>query len=440
MFGLHFISISSNIMSWSVRPALNATNFKLSTYNLLWMWMMVAVGCVLCRTSFGFIVMPSTALDSWCSISCQMKHNMDDYNDVGWNEIPKNKLANFTRQVRKQPSLLRRTFFRHTVMSSLPLSLWCSKRYDVAFAQEHQTITLPLYPADGSAYLIYYRIDSSLFRAVLDTGSPFLTIPGSCSENTRTKTGCYNEQGIPSGFPPTVEEFAGFEGTVQWRKGFFSFYNATGSMRIASPEFVFGVVDDDIMSGTGGVYFGLIKKTDKFIRPSFLGQTDISSIVIDLRDNRPKSLTLSTFPKLLNVDFIPITNFLRKVGDPVQHFVCVVKSWFINDKLFRPKDKKPIYAIFDTGVTGMVISRDLYDQRYEEGRVLRERKLWGGEVSFIFNTSQRQHKTISAMKPLVTPFDPTWKGFKGHIVVLGLAFLDGKETTIDVDDNRLWFQ
>lgn len=30
------------------------------------------------------------------------------------------------------------------------------------------------------------------------------------------------------------------------------------------------------------------------------------------------------------------------------------------------------------------------------------------------------------------------KGFRGHVIVVGLAFLDGKRMTVDIDDARLW--
>eukprot|EP01083_Nonionella_stella_P276588 939872_1 len=110
---------------------------------------------------------------------------------------------------------------------------------------------------------------------------PLLTIPGSCGSNTRAKTGCYKRQGVPSGLPNTYERFDGFEGEVEWRMAGFSFVNATGSL--LGPELLtFGVVDDDIMSGPGGVFFGLIKNTDSWIRPTFLGQTDIKSFTVDL--------------------------------------------------------------------------------------------------------------------------------------------------------------
>lgn len=308
-----------------------------------------------------------------------------------------------------------------------------------------QSITMPL-ESTGNSYLIYYRVSQSLFRAVLDTGSPFLMLPNSCSENTRAKAGCYREQGVPSGLSNTIELFDGFEGEVEWRKGGFSFYNATGSMMVSSPTFIFGVANDDILSGTGGLFFGLIKNTDKRIRPSFLGQTEVTSFIVDLRNDKVRnispSLTLSTVPYLANRDYIPITNYLRKCGDPVQHYVSKLKSIFINGQQLIPKDKRPIYAIIDTGTTGMVVSKELYDQRYIEARERRERKLWGGEVELTFETEMKNTKSIKAVKPLTTPFDrkPNWKKFKGHVIVVGLSFLEDQQITIDIDDRRLWFE
>eukprot|EP00980_Cylindrotheca_fusiformis_P004931 scaffold1051_cov119-Cylindrotheca_fusiformis.AAC.6 len=338
-----------------------------------------------------------------------------------------------------------------------------------------QSISVPLKFVGGS-YLVYYRVEANVFRAVLDTGSPFLMIPGSCSANTRAKAGCYREQGIPSGLDTTVEIFDGFEGEVEWRKAPFAFVNATGSMIVPSPEFIFGVADDGIMNGPGGVFFGLIKKTDAKIRPSFLGQTDVTSFTIDLRNTESDqllaaessaeataattvdaissegpqsvfpsspSLTLSTTPQLASSDYIPMTADLRKTyGDPVGHYVCKASSITIDGRSLIPKNRKPVYVIFDTGVTGMIISKDLFDQRYEEARQRREKRLWGGTVEVSFQTKQKKTQTITAQKPLTTSFDPkvNWTNFNAHILVAGLSFLDFKKLVVDIDDQRLWIQ
>jgi len=70
-------------------------------------------------------------------------------------------------------------------------------------------ITIPLsYTAEsqGGELLISYYVDGSKFMAVVDTGSPFLMIPGNCGQNTRIKSGCYQNQGTPvKELPPTIE-------------------------------------------------------------------------------------------------------------------------------------------------------------------------------------------------------------------------------------------
>jgi hypothetical protein len=365
----------------------------------------------------------------------------------------------------------RRSIFSSSLMVALRTTTGLSQSVHAANFIEPQSITVPL-KFVGGAYLIYYRVEANTFRAVLDTGSPFLLIPGSCSANTRAKTGCYREQGIPSGLETTIEIFDGFEGEVEWRKAPFAFVNATGSMIVSSPDFVFGVADDGIMSGPGGVFFGLIKNTDARIRPSFLGQTDVTSFAIDLREADPRkneglfaadfssqvttdatsmiepptlawspSLTLSTIPLLAASDYIPMTSDLRKkYGDPVEHYASKAKSIIIDGRPLIPKNRKPIYVIFDTGVTGMVISKELFDQRYQEARERREKRLWGGPVEVSFVTNQNHIQSITAQKPLTTPFDPkvNWKNFNAHILVVGLSFLDSKKLVVDIDDRRLW--
>lgn len=336
--------------------------------------------------------------------------------------------------------------------------------FSAAAKQGHQIIASPIAPETitvplkftGQELLVYYRVDGSLFRAVLDTGSPFLMVPGSCSENTKLKTGCYRSQGVPSGLGTTVERFDGFEGEVQWRTAPFSFVNATGSMRVASPLITFGVASDDIMTGPGGVFFGMIRDTDDRIRPSFLGQTPVQSFQIDLSngkessidenqfEKRQRTLTLSTVP-LIYHDYIRLTSDLRRLyGDPVNHYTARAQSILVNGiPLASSSFGKPIYVIFDTGVTGMVISRELFNERYTLARQRRERNLWGN-VTVQLPTAQKKTVNLSATKPLTTPIDPqaAWKKFRrgGHLIILGLSFLDGNTLTIDIDQNKLWIE
>jgi hypothetical protein len=182
------------------------------------------------------------------------------------------------------------------------------------------------------------------------------------------------------------------------------------------------------------------------------------------------ALTLSTV-SAINTKikrYIPLTNDLRKYGDPVQHYCSIATSLSINGNQFIPSDRKPIYVIFDTGVTGMVVTQQLFDERYIDARQKREKSLWknveltfqtvddnadgNGTRSRPWSQSRRSVKSnvatnddnvisIAAAKPLTTPFDPSdaWGKFKGkgHVMVIGLAFLDGKRMTVDIDDGRL---
>lgn len=332
------------------------------------------------------------------------------------------------------------------------------------------SITVPL-KFTGQELLVSYKVDGSVFKAVLDTGSPFLMIPGSCGANTRQKSGCYQNQGtvVPK-FTPTIEIFDGFEGEVNWRCARFDFSdvfntspetgNSTTVMqeqfRTAREDYkkdvVFGIASEEIMGGPGGVFFGMIRDTDARIRPSFLGQTDVKAFKVDLV-SRPRTLTLSNRALIASSqDYIPLTNLLRRrYGDPVGHYTASASSIYVNgfplvDTTTNTDNK--ILVIFDTGVTGMVVSRGLFDERYFLARQRREKALFGN-VELTFATASAGNVTLSANRPLSTPFDPerTWKKFpkrregtknKVHVIVMGLSFLEDRSLTVDIDNGKLW--
>lgn len=337
------------------------------------------------------------------------------------------------------------------------------------------SITVPL-KFTGQELLVAYKVDGSVFKAVLDTGSPFLMIPGSCGANTRQKSGCYQNQGtvVPK-LAPTIEIFDGFEGEVNWRCARFDFsdvyntYPETGNSTTLADttaiqeqsrtdredfkkDVIFGIASEEIMGGPGGVFFGMIRDTDARIRPSFLGQTDVKAFKVDLA-SRPRVVTLSNRALIASSeDYIPMTNLLRRrYGDPVGHYTASASSIYVNgfplvDTTTNTDNK--ILVIFDTGVTGMVVSRGLFDERYFLARQRREKTLFGN-VELTFATASGGNVTLSANRPLSTPFDPerTWKKFpkrregtksKVHIIVMGLSFLEDRSLTVDIDDGKLW--
>ena len=150
-------------------------------------------------------------------------------------------------------------------------------------------VTIPIeFVASLDAYVVSYYLFGEPFSAIVDTGSPFLTAPSTCSTwSYKHKWGCYRpELTYDSGYANTVEGFDNNQGPVVWRKAEFTFDKS-----IQGQNLTFGVVGPDLLDGPGGVFFGLIKDTDSWIRPSFLGQTGYTSFSIDFRHN--PQLTLS---------------------------------------------------------------------------------------------------------------------------------------------------
>lgn len=318
--------------------------------------------------------------------------------------------------------------------------------------EEENSLTIPLkWIPSLNAYVLYFYLFGERFGAIVDTGSPFLTVPPYCDAR---RWGCYRpERTQDSGLGNTIEIFANNQGTVVWRKAEFSFTKSDET------PVIFGVLDEKLMDGPGGVFFGLIKNTAPRIRPSILGQLkDIKAFEISLRSNsinndnaslinnedasgEQSSLTFFTKSVILGSNYIPlVTDLNRRYRDPVQHYTAICNSIKIDGRLVEPQKFSRTYVIFDTGVTGMVVSQTLFDERYSAARQNREKRLWGGTVEISFETN-RPGETISlqAIKPVTTPLSqaPWGPGFKANLIVVGLAFLEGHTITVDIDDQKL---
>jgi len=82
----------------------------------------------------------------------------------------------------------------------------------------------------------------------------------------------------------------------------------------------------------------------------------------------------------------------------------------------------------------MVVSQELFDERYATARKNRELNLWG-EVQIGF----QRGISLTARKPLTTPLgEEPWPSFRAHLIVVGLAFLDNHIITVDIDNQKLW--
>ena len=71
-----------------------------------------------------------------------------------------------------------------------------------------------------------YAVDGRAFLGVVDTGSPFLLVDGTCGEVENGRWGCYPKGGVPQPFrkqgglnDASLEIFGGQETLVEWRRG-----------------------------------------------------------------------------------------------------------------------------------------------------------------------------------------------------------------------------
>ena len=78
----------------------------------------------------------------------------------------------------------------------------------------------------GGAYCAAYELDKQPFRAVVDTGSPFMLVDGTCGTGDASKWGCYRGNGRDAGLTDTDEIYGGSDVGVEWRRGDFRFVQA----------------------------------------------------------------------------------------------------------------------------------------------------------------------------------------------------------------------
>ena len=87
----------------------------------------------------------------------------------------------------------------------------------------------------------------------------------------------------------------------------------------------------------------------------------------------------------------------------------------------------------------MVVSSELLDQRYRKARQNKEKSLWGN-VKVSISSHLGDTVSLTARKPVTTPLgEKPWPKFRNaHLIVVGLAFLDGRKIGIDIDRQRLY--
>lgn len=374
-------------------------------------------------------------------------------------------------------------------------------------------LTLPLQWLEGAFFLRFnvstcvmddrenaLTSNAGTFLGVADTGSSFVLVSRclrrDCPEYCAF-WGCFDGQGMPSGFRDTVEVYVSGESLIQWRRGVnISFPESPQSSQMFS-DLSFGVQGATKgAGGTGsGVLFGLVRERATDVRPSFLEQTPFVSLCFDLRQPSLETLTFSPTPLIgPDEDAIKLID-LRRLGAPVSFYAALATSVRVGgfeliaevsgsgtdgaEPLYRPRR---VLCIFDTGTTGVSITRGMYNNYWGTAKVVSREG--GGTVSFqqarkldvefrtqggktvVIDNFCGVHPTYGAGLDLVTPVDEVpWAGLgtdaasNGYdflqplipspsrnrdqslefddVAFLGLSFLVGRKLRIDGSAGRL---
>jgi hypothetical protein len=332
-----------------------------------------------------------------------------------------------------------------------------------------------------------------------------------------------------SGFGPTEEVYGAVKGRIDWKSVNADVPRAPELQSVAeTSRVVVGVLDSNLTQESGGALFGLIQDINpnanpqKYqARPTVLQQLQLSQPSLPQSTTKTSSavrsfivdapnylLTLSTRDlivaavgatddnKLENVESstttIPLVD-LRPLGDFVDHYALLVEDFVINRNPAwsytggcnhiqdanlgnkRGATRRPIVAVFDTGLTGCVVTRDLWNElvmkssspRAKSGnnkwphpsqynhlsiRVTTQHPQIGSTFetkrSNDFVTEKRieagaKYKMERFGAPFyVAPIDLDWfdnDDTPPHVIVLGQTFLARGALTIDIPTRRATF-
>ena len=338
---------------------------------------------------------------------------------------------------------------------------------------------------DGGTYVVRYAIGDTACRGVVDTGSPFLTMEGRCTDYW----GCLKESDArPSGYGDTYEIYGLQEdGVTRWVLGDARFdgevvdvtvetvpppvgpaagwsetsnadsANTSSSptssanklatkQRFTFPEVLFGVTSEvtakEGSSGSPASYapfVGLVKeRAGDWIRPTFLGQTDVTSFSLDFTTDTLVLSRREQIPRELRAGTMSMVD-LRPLGSPVFHYAVAVEELWINGS--RHKTDVPIYVVFDSGTTGMLVDRDLfYGSDLSLGTFECHMKMRAEDGSRVQIGSSLRTCTSRCLF-LTLPIDVPWDGVRrgeAHIIFAGLAFMFNQGSlTVDADARRV---
>ena len=117
-----------------------------------------------------------------------------------------------------------------------------------------------------------------------------------------------------------------------------------------------------------------------------------------------------------------------------------VEQLWINGGRHRPAGRRPVYVVFDTGTTGMLVDKELfYNSPFEQGIFECHMKLRAEDGSMVTVGSSLRTCTQRCLL-LTLPIVIEWPGVQkdAHVIFAGLAFMYNQGSlTIDADTRRL---
>ena len=295
-------------------------------------------------------------------------------------------------------------------------------------------VTLPLELSSGGTFCVRCTLldDQTnalkVYRAIVDTGSPYLVLPSSelgddfaPKWTTSLFTNLFTTLGFKrniderspllltnSDYPPTKEVYGSVTGQIDWKMADFRFrdpllqiansFDIEKSSVVATRRGVVGVLDNALTAeATGGVgtepyaLLGIIKNNNPTAdssrfpdpRPTFLEQERIAAGFMNMTSslnefsiksfslNCPqRELKFSSGSLIASEEETMTLIDLRPYGDFVDHYSVLVDSVTfdglkINSKILQKASggfvERPIVAVFDSGLTGSLLTTPFWN-------------------------------------------------------------------------------
>ena len=151
------------------------------------------------------------------------------------------------------------------------------------------------------------------------------------------------------------------------------------------------------------------------------------------------SLTLSATPLLApTADALPLVD-LRRYGDSVEHVAVAADGVVVDGVRLRPS-RRPIFVVFDSGLTSIVVSRSLVAEAGLDPAAVRS-------VAVEVRSERGARRAARARCPGVQVVPLDWfdrggasEAERPHVIALGMALLAQGALTVDVDAGRADFR